>query len=166
MKNIYLIGFMGTGKTAVGKALAKRLNLKFLDLDSLIEEKEGLKITEIFSQKGEPYFRKVEKGVVKEISQKSGLVVGCGGGVVLDNENLDNLKKTGIIVCLKASPRVILSRTKDTRYRPLLDVLDPKAKIAELLNLREPFYAKADYQIDTSSLTIDEVVANILRLIQ
>ena len=157
---------MGTGKTAVGKALSKRLKLKFLDLDSLIEEKEGLKITDIFSQKGEPYFRNAEKGIVKEISQRSGLVVGCGGGVVLDKDNLDNLKKTGKVICLTASPQVILKRTQGRKQRPLLNVEDPESKIEELLNLRAPLYAKADYQIDTSDLKIEEVIEEILKFIQ
>ena len=166
MKNIYLIGFMGTGKTVVGKLLAKKLGLEFIDLDDVIEEKEGIKISEIFKQKGEPYFRKVEKEVVRDISQKSGLVIGCGGGVVLDKDNLVNLKKTGTVICLEARAEVILNRTKTTNHRTLLNVEDPKKKIEELLSQRVPFYSQAHFTIDTSRLNIKEVAQKILNLIE
>lgn len=166
MKSIYLVGFMGTGKTAVGEELAKRLSLKFLDLDDLIEEKEKLKIMDIFAQKGEPYFRRLEKEMVKGVCQKKGLVVACGGGVVLDKENVKNLRKTGTIVCLSARPEVILERTKGYTYRPLLNVEDPEKKIKELLKFRAPYYAQADYTINTSDLGVEEITRKIIEIIK
>lgn len=165
MKNIILVGFMGTGKTAVGKELAKRLKVKFVDMDDLIVEREGMRITDIFTKKGEPYFRSVEKEVAKELSGQSNLIIAAGGGVVIDEENVRNLKSNGIIICLTASPDKILQRTKDYTHRPLLNVSDPRTKISELLAKRADYYARADYQIDTTDLTVDEVVKKIAELL-
>ena len=166
MKNIYLVGFMGTGKTAVGRELAKRLNREFLDLDSLIEEREKRKITEIFAKDGEPYFRRIEKEVLFEESLKEGMIFGCGGGIVLDNQNIQRMKETGVIICLMARPEIILERTRDYRHRPLLNVENPLKRIKELLDFRRPYYRKADYTIDTSDLEIKEVVEKILEIIK
>ncbi|MBI4845464.1 MAG: shikimate kinase [Candidatus Omnitrophica bacterium] len=160
--NIALVGFMGTGKSAIGVLLSKRLKWNYVDLDELIEKKENMRITSIFSEKGEPYFRNVEKQITAEVSAREGLVIACGGGVVLDKGNILNLKKNGIIICLKASPEVILERTRGQKHRPLLNVADPKKKIEELLVQREKFYAQADYAVDTSSLAKKTVVNKIL----
>jgi len=165
-RNIYLVGFMGTGKTTVGKILAKKLKKEFVEMDEEIEKKEGRKIVDIFRLFGESYFRKVEKKVLKEIASCSNLVVSCGGGVVVDEENLKILKKTGIIICLKAIPSVIYERTKKTKERPLLNVPDPLKKIKELLARRAPFYAKADYFVDTSTLTPEEVSEEIIKILK
>ena len=164
-KNIYIIGFMGTGKTTVGKALAGSLSRDFLDLDDVIEAKESTKITNIFAQNGESYFRKVEKQVLVETAQKENLIVACGGGIVIDEDNVNLMKRTGKIICLAAGADTILDRTKGYAHRPLLNVSDPKAKIEELLNLRAPFYAKADYTIETSDLGIEEIVKKISEII-
>ena len=161
MKNIILAGFMGTGKTAVGKALAKRLGMKFVDMDDAIEEREGMKISDIFEKKGEPYFRRAEKIVAKELSSQSGLVIAAGGGAVIDEENVRNFKSGGAILCLTATPDRIFERTKGHIHRPLLNVSDPKEKIAELLAKRAEYYARADYRIDTTDLTVDGVVDKI-----
>ena len=165
-RNIYLVGFMGTGKTTVGKILAKKLKKEFVEMDEEIEKKEGRKIVDIFRLFGESYFRKVEKKVLKEIASCSNLVVSCGGGVVVDEENLKILKKTGIIICLKAIPSVIYERTKKTKERPLLNVPDPLKKIKELLAKRAPFYAKADYFVNTSTLTPEEVSEEIIKILK
>jgi shikimate kinase len=157
---------MGTGKTSVGKALAKSLKRQFVDLDDLIEAKESTKITDVFAQKGEAYFRKVEKNALREVAQREGLVVACGGGVVLDEDNINLMKKTGKIICLASNAETILDRTKGYTHRPLLNVSGPRAKIEELLKLRAPFYAKADYRIDTSDLIIEEIVKKILEIIK
>lgn len=162
MKNIILVGFMGTGKTAVGKALAERLGMKFVDMDDMIEEHEGMKISEIFEKKGEPYFRRAEKAVAKDISSQSGLVVAAGGGAVIDEENIKNFKSSGIIFCLVATPERIFERTKRHIHRPLLNVSDPKEKISELLAKRARYYARADYRIDTTDLSIDAAVDKIM----
>ncbi|MFH1783249.1 MAG: shikimate kinase [Candidatus Omnitrophota bacterium] len=165
MKNIVLVGFMGTGKTAVGRALSKKLNREFLELDEMIEKKEGVSIKEIFDKKGEPYFRKIEKEAVKEASEKDGVIVSAGGGAVIDEENRSNLKHNGILISLEASSDVILDRTKGRKSRPLLNVPDPKERIEELLQKRAPFYKKADFFINTEKLTIDQVVEKITSLI-
>jgi len=165
-KNIVLVGFMGAGKTAVGSELAKECNLKFVDLDDLIEERESMKIAQIFADKGEPYFRKVEKEITKQVAKCKGLVIACGGGVVLDKENVDALKENGIVFYLKVSPEVILERTKQYTHRPLLNVDSPKKKIEELLEFRKPYYNQADYTVDTSELKIEEVVDKILNIVK
>jgi shikimate kinase len=164
MKNIILVGFMGTGKTAVGKALARRLKMKFVDMDCLIEGRERMKVPDIFASKGEPYFRKVEKEVAREVSSQSGLVIAAGGGAVIDEENVKNLRSSGVMVCLTATAGKIFERTRAHTHRPLLNVSDPKEKISELLARRAEYYARADYRIDTTDLSIDEVVKKIAEL--
>jgi len=164
-QNVVLVGFMGTGKTSVARKLAERLNREFLELDAIIEKKEGISIKEIFEKNGEPYFRKAEKDVIKEVSEKKGTVISAGGGAVIDEENLNRLKKNSIIVCLEASPDVILKRTKNNTRRPLLNVSDPKKTIEELLKQRDPYYKKSDHIINTDNLTIDQVIDQILTLL-
>lgn len=166
MGNIYLVGFMATGKTAVGKELAKKAKRNFIDLDELIELREGRVVRDIFARSGEPYFRKVEKEVLKEVAQENNFVVACGGGVVIDKDNIVVMKKTGCIICLKASPGIILKRATGFTHRPLLNVANPKERISLMLKLRAPFYALADKTIDTSKLTIKEVVAKISRWVK
>ena len=161
MKNIIFVGFMGTGKTAIAKRLARRLKMKYISTDDIIEEKEKRAINEIFTKDGEPYFRRIEKEVVKEASSMKNVVIAAGGGVVLDNENIENLKANGVIICLNATPEDILERNKSYTHRPLLNVPDPLGKIRELLEKRAPYYGKADYEIDTSGKTLDEVLMEI-----
>lgn len=160
--NIVLTGFMGTGKSVVGKELAKRLGMSYLSTDELIEKREGTKISAIFQKKGESYFRQVETQIVKEVASLDNHVISAGGGVVLREENVSALKKNGFIVCLSASPEVILQRTANNRNRPLLEVDDQKKRIKELLKIRKPFYDKADFSVDTSSLSSKEVVKKIV----
>lgn len=166
MKNVYLVGFMGTGKTAVGRELAKKKRLHFVDLDDLIELKEGRSIPDIFSKKGEAYFRRLEKKVLREVSVENKFVVSCGGGIVCDEENIRIMKETGTVICLKATPAVILKRIKGSSLRPLLNVNNPKERIEFLLKLRSPYYAKAHKFINTSRLSVPEVVREALRLIK
>ena len=162
--SIALIGFMGTGKTAVGKALAEKLGKGFVELDPLIEQKAEKTIPEIFKQDGEIAFRELEIEVTKEVSKGKNLVIACGGGVVLNKINIDRLRKESIIVYLTASPRVILKRTSnDAEERPLLEVANPTLTIRELLRFRKPFYERAaDITINTSKLDIDTVVEQII----
>jgi len=161
MKNIVLAGFMGTGKTEVAKILSARLNMKYVSTDDLIEKKEGSSIQEIFSGKGESYFRKAEKDVIKDVSLMENAVIDAGGGVIIDPENLKNLKKKGKVVCLRAEPGIILERTKKHAHRPLLNVRDPLGKIKELLESRRPFYERADCRIDTSAMSTERVADEI-----
>jgi len=162
--SIALIGFMGTGKTAVGKALAEKLGKGFVELDPLIEQKAEKTIPEIFKQDGEIAFRELEMEVTKEVSKGKNLVIACGGGVVLNKINIDRLRKESIIVYLSASPRVILKRiSNDAEERPLLEVANPTLTIRELLRFRKPFYERAaDITINTSKLDIDTVVEQII----
>lgn len=164
MKNIYLVGFMGTGKTSVGKELAKKKKWHFVDLDELIELKEKKAIRDIFAQEGEPYFRKLEKRVLKEVSKEKKFVVACGGGIVIDKENINLMKETGLMVCLSASSEVILKRTCGHTHRPLLNVAKPQKQIELLLKLRAPYYIQAHKVIDTSKLSIKQVVDKIYKL--
>lgn len=156
---------MGTGKSSVGRELAAKLKWQFIDLDDLIEFKEKRAISDIFSKSGEPYFRKVEKQVLNEVSGEGNFVVGCGGGIVLDKANIELMKKTGKIICLTATPEVILKRTSSSTQRPLLNVPNPKKQIGLLLKLRAPYYAQADKVIDTSKISVDKVVNGIIKLI-
>jgi len=165
MRNLYLVGFMGTGKTSVGKEVAKKKKLNFLDLDELIELKEKRTILDIFAKEGEPYFRRTEKKALREVSAENDFVVACGGGIVLDKDNIAVMKRTGTVVCLSASSRVIMERTLKDGHRPLLKVADPKKQIELLLKMRAPYYALADKTIDTSKLSVKEVAQKVLRLL-
>ena len=162
--NVALIGFMGTGKTAVGEALAKKLNRKFVELDLLIERKAGKPIPEIFQQDGEVAFRELEIEATKKIAKQKYLVIACGGGIVLNKINIDRLRRESIIVYLTASPRIILKRvSSEEGQRPLLEVDNPTLTIRELLRFRKPFYEQAaDITINTSKLDTDSVVKQII----
>ncbi len=164
MNNIYLVGFMGTGKTCVGQELAKRNKCQFVDLDDLIAFREKRTIADIFAKNGEPYFRRIEQQVLKEVAKEKNFVIACGGGIVINPDNITTMKETGTVICLTASPDVILERTSGYTHRPLLNVTDPKKQIELLLKLRAPFYARADKTIDTSRLSIEKVVEKILKL--
>jgi len=163
MKNIYLVGFMGTGKSAVGRYLAKQLKVKFLDLDILIENQEKRKIVDIFAQDGEAAFRRIERAMLAKIAKRKNLVVACGGGIVLDPRNIRLIKKTGRMICLSAKIQTIWKRTKQARHRPLLNVKDKLKRIKEILEQRRHLYAQAHICIDTSKLSIKEVAEKILK---
>ena len=165
MNNIILVGFMGTGKSVVGKKLATKLNRDFVELDDMIETREKMPIKDIFEKKGEPYFRLVEKEVVKEAARRKNIVISAGGGAIVDVENFKNLKNSGTIICLKASPETILKRTAGLKTRPLLNVQYPKKQIEELLKKREPYYNKANFSIETDDISTEQVVEEILKLL-
>jgi shikimate kinase len=162
--NIALIGFMGTGKTVVGKLLAKKLGKQFVEMDRLIERRVGKPIPEIFQEDGEIAFRELEIDVTRDISKNRNSVIACGGGIVLNKINIDRLRESSIIIYLTASPEIILERTTTTtNRRPLLDVPDPDLRIRELLEFRKPFYERAaDITIDTSGLGIHAVADQII----
>lgn len=166
MTNIVLTGFMCTGKTSVGKKLAERLHFEYIDTDDLIEQQIGLKITEIFEKYGEPYFRDIESDIVKKVSLLDRKIISTGGGVVLRKENIQNLKRNGIIINLTAKPETIYERLKkQPGIRPLLNKPNPLEEIKKLLNYREEFYKDCDLRIDTDELSVDEVVEEILKYI-
>jgi shikimate kinase len=166
--NIALIGFMGTGKTAVGKLLAQKLGKEFIELDALIEKKAGRSIPEIFRRDGEVHFRELEIEAVMEVSTQRNIVIACGGGVVLNTINIERLRKESVIICLTASPSVILRRTaRDKNGRPLLNVTDRAQEINKLLEFRRPFYTHAaDITVNTSRLNVDGVVARVLEILK
>jgi shikimate kinase len=162
--SIALIGFMGTGKTAVGKMLAEKLGKKFIELDALIEKKAGKSIPAIFRDEGEIRFRELEIEATREATGKKNVVIACGGGIVLNKINIDRLGKECVIVCLTASPAVILKRTSvEKDGRPLLAVADRARQIMELLKFRRPFYQRAaDITINTSRLGPESVALRII----
>lgn len=165
MKNIVLIGFMGTGKTTIATVLANKLGMRYISTDGLIEKKEKRTINEIFTKSGEEYFRDAESAVVAEVSLMKNVVIDAGGGAVIREENITNFKSNGIVICLTADEETIMKRTKKYKHRPLLNVEDPKRKIRELLAKRAPFYAKADYTIDTGKLTVRGVGDKIIEIV-
>jgi len=163
---VVLIGFMGTGKTKVGRALAKHLVWKFLDTDSIIEKKEGRRISTIFKDEGEAYFRDVESRVIRDVSRLKNVVISAGGGAILRRENIERLKKGGIIVCLGAKPMTILRRLKGDRSRPLLKGKNRLKNVRRLLMFRMPYYrAAAGHFIHTDGLTIHQITGKILEAI-
>jgi shikimate kinase len=162
--NIALIGFMGTGKSTIGKILAAKLNKQFVEIDKLIEQKAGKKINTIFQQDGEIGFREMEIAAIKQVSIQDDQVIACGGGVVLNTINIDRLKQNSFIICLTASPAEILNRTSENSSRPLLNTADKIFRIKELLKFRKPLYEKAaDIIISTTKLDIETVVQIIIR---
>lgn len=166
MKNIYLVGFMGTGKTVVGKIIAKRLNKKFMEMDEIIEKKENKKIAEIFAAGGEERFRELERKLLREISQKSDLVVSGGGGLICNEENARVLLETGRVFNLTASPATIYQRIKKHTHRPLLNVANPLIKIEQLLAQRQNYYAKAHYTVESENQPPAAVADNIIELLK
>jgi shikimate kinase len=161
-KNIILFGFMGTGKSAIARRLGDRLDCPVVEMDDLIEEREGMSISSIFAEKGEEYFRRCERDLVMELSREGGKVIATGGGVVLNPDNIRDFENAGIVLCLTARPEVILSRVENETYRPLLEVENRLAKIEELLATRRIFYDRIESRIDTSDLTVEDVVGCII----
>ncbi len=165
MKNIVLTGFMGTGKTEVGKILSLKLGYALVDADTEIEKEQKMTITEIFKQYGELKFRDIEADVIRRLSMMENTIISTGGGVVMRQESMDNLRKNGVIVCLAASPETILRRTGNNNDRPLLQVENPLQKIKELLEFRKPYYEKADIMIDTENKSPIEVAEEIIKAV-
>lgn len=164
VRNVVLIGFMGSGKSSVGRKLAGELGLRFVDTDSLIEERTHERIEKIFRDQGEEVFRALEAQTVAEVSGQTGQVIACGGGAVLSPRNVEALKRKGFLVYLKASIPVIYERVKESMERPLLNVSEPKAEIERLLALRERIYERvSDLIVDTTDRSIEEIVDEIKR---
>ncbi len=160
--NLTLIGFMGTGKTTVGRIIASRLRYGFIDTDHLIELRAGKAIPKIFEEDGELKFREYEKEVLKELANFRKMVIATGGGLGANQENIDSLKTHSLVVCLCASVQTIYSRVKSQTYRPLLCTADPMAKIKELLAIREPIYRQADVLISTDMRSVREVAQQVI----
>ena len=169
MKNVVLIGFMGTGKTSVGRMLAARLGCALHDLDKKIAEQYGISIPEMFTRYGEPYFRAREKEAVREAASRSNVVIATGGGTVKDPENIEALRRNGILVALTADVDTILARTAAHGVRPVLDSADAgdrRAAVVRLLEERRQLYEAADVTVDTSGKSPLQVAENILQAIR
>lgn len=166
MKNIVLIGFMGTGKTVVGRRLATRLKRKFIDTDLAIEELTGKTIAEIFRKDGIIRFRSEEKLLSKRLANTEDLVISTGGGMVLDVENVDHLKKNGVLVCLTAEPEIIYQRVKNKRNRPLLKKGYIKETVFKLFNERKGMYDVAEYKVDTGKYSLSETLEKIISFLR
>ncbi len=162
-RNIILVGFMGTGKTATGRLLAEHTGMELVDMDTLIEQQHGKTIPEIFASIGESGFRALERALVEVLSKRSGIIISTGGGVVINPDNLTDFKKTGLIICLTASPETIFQRLEKDTTRPLLSG-DKKAQIATLLEKRKSLYAAIPHQINSNLLNPEERAQAILKL--
>lgn len=168
-RSLVLIGFMGSGKSAIGRELQSRIGYPLVDMDQTIEERAGMPITEIFAHHGEVAFRDMESALLRELNAQpeEQRIISTGGGAVVRPENRDLLRTLGYVVWLKAPPEVILERTAKNKSRPLLQTEDPMARILSLLSKREPMYAAtAHLQIDTSGLDCGEVATGILECAQ
>ncbi|MBS1402774.1 MAG: shikimate kinase [Oscillospiraceae bacterium] len=163
---LFLIGFMGAGKSTVAAALGEALKREVLEMDVCISRREGMPVSEIFQTHGEAYFRQCETGLLRDCMAWEPLVVSCGGGVPMREENVAAMKACGTVILLTARPEVILERVKDDHSRPLLEGHKDVPYISSLMEARRAKYeAAADFTIDTSALTVEEVCNEILRYI-
>lgn len=163
MENVFLIGFMGSGKSTIASYLAENYGMEIIDMDQLIVEREGMAIPDIFAQKGELYFRDVETSLLIEIQGEQNKVVSCGGGVVLREKNIQAMKKSGQVVLLNAKPETILERVKDDDNRPLLRGNKNVQFIRDMMEKRQPKYeAAADLVIHTDGKSADEICKEII----
>jgi shikimate kinase len=160
--NLALIGFMGTGKSSIGRHVADALHFAFLDTDRVIEARAGKTVSKIFQQDGEPAFREWERRVVEELARRTRTVIATGGGLPTIEGNLASLKTHALVICLWAGPEAVWERTRDHDHRPLLNEPDPLAKIRTLLAEREPFYRQADVLVNTEMRSIREVTQQVL----
>lgn len=162
--NVALVGFMGSGKSSVGRLIARSLGGRFVDTDRLVVDHAGCEITEIFATRGEAYFRSVESGVLRALLGEAGLVVATGGGIVTVAENAGALTELGYVVWLDASEEVIWERVSRNSNRPLLHTENPRETMRRLLEARNPMYqAVANLRVDTSTLTHAEVAEIVCR---
>lgn len=161
-ENVVLVGFMGSGKSSVGRLIARTLKGSFVDTDRLVVDQTGREIPEIFAAEGESFFRREESRALRSLVGRSGLVVATGGGIVTVAENVPVLKKLGLVVWLKASEEVIWERVSRTRKRPLLQTENPRETMRALLVKRNRFYeGVAEMEIDTTLMTHAEVAERI-----
>ncbi len=163
--NLVLVGFMGTGKSAVGRILAARMGRTFVDMDATIETRTGKTISTIFAADGEPYFRTLERALASELATQTGLVIASGGGLVLNPQNIRELSRTGTVICLTATPEAILARLAGAQNQPLLAGTERERRVRDLVEQRRPFYEAIPLQVDTTHLTPDAVADAILHLL-
>lgn len=167
MGNIYLIGFMGCGKSTVSRYLCKQYGFKCLEMDEEIERQEGRSIKEIFTVSGESYFREVETGLLKKFCSSERLVVSCGGGTALKDENVSEMKRNGIVILLDACPETVYNRVKHNHNRPLLEGNMNVDYICRLMEQRRPKYeAAADFTVITDGKSTQQICREILDTIE
>ncbi|MDM8003242.1 MAG: shikimate kinase [Bacteroidota bacterium] len=163
--NIYLTGFMGSGKSSAGKGIAALLRWKFADLDKLIEENEGMTVSGLFASKGEEYFRKAEAGALRKVSERTRTVVACGGGTPCSEENMAVMNSTGLTVYLRLPVEVLVGRLRRSgTQRPLLKDVGPaelRSTVQNLLALRTSWYERADLILDAETMSEEEMTAMI-----
>lgn len=165
--SIFLVGMMGAGKTSVGRVLAKRLDKVFHDSDQVIEERTGVKIPVIFEIEGEAGFRTRESAIIDELTALPDVVLATGGGAILSDSNRARLKSRGTVVYLRATVRDLLNRTRHDRNRPLLQTADPRARLAELYEIRDPLYRDtAHVTIETGSQSLTSLVSRLHQMLQ
>ena len=165
--NIFLVGMMGAGKTSVGRVLAARLNKVFYDSDRVIEQRTGVKIPVIFEIEGEPGFRHRESAVLEELTALDDVVLATGGGAVLAQENRERLRTRGTVVYLRASVKDLLNRTRYDKNRPLLQTADPRARLTELYEMRDPLYREvAHVTIDTGSQSLTTLLHRLHQVLE
>ena len=162
--NAYFVGFMGTGKTTVGRALAHRLGFEWLDVDEQIERARGKTVSRIFEESGEAAFRALERQFIESGHPAKRAIVSCGGGLVVQPGMLDLLKTKGVVICLHATLETVLERTRQSNSRPLLNVADPLARIRALYAEREPVYRRAGTLVLTDNRTLPEIIAHVMRV--
>ncbi|MDD5085834.1 MAG: shikimate kinase [Candidatus Omnitrophica bacterium] len=163
--NIYLVGMMGSGKTSTAKVLAERLSLAYIELDSLIEKRAGKTINRIFEEDGEEIFRNLESELLGEVAGERDQVISTGGGVVIRGENRARMRSSGKVIYLKGSVRVLWSRLRVVKDRPLLKVEKPEKRLGEILKSRKAFYEEADFVVDTDSKKPEEIAEEIIGLL-
>lgn len=162
--SIVLIGFMGTGKSTVAKVLCKKLNLKLIDTDKCIELRMGMTIPEIFERYGEKGFRDIETDIIKDLKDKKGKIISCGGGVCLRDENIKSLRENHKVILLEASAEEVLERIREDSNRPLLSEKKNIMSIEMLMNKRKPSYRKcADIIINTDEKCVEKIVDEIIK---
>lgn len=162
--NLFLTGFMGTGKSTLGRILAYRWNRPFVDTDELIEKRAGKPIAAIFADEGEPAFRKMERDVVERHLPEAGAVISCGGGLPVADGMAELLRSKGVVVTLFASPQAILRRTRGRTHRPLLQGEDPEAIIRKLMAEREPAYLRCGTAVYGDGRTVQQMVDTVERI--
>jgi len=165
-RNIIITGFMGTGKSAVAKQLACKLKMEFIDMDRIIEEGQSMSVADIFVGYGENFFREQENKLVKELSQKENTVIATGGGTLLSSDNARTLGQRGQIICLYADSQTIYNRVNEKNNRPLLKGENVLSEINRLLKERKKAYNNFTTKIDTTNLSIQEVVDKIIALLK